>query len=387
MKIAPHTVIEFCRLCGSSDVETYLNMGYMALPRWPKEGEVVPYAPIELCRCEKCGLVQLGHTVEPDELFRDYWYRSGATETMRKHLRELASSARNNAHLTKGDTVIDIGSNDGTFLGNFDGDTLNLVGYEPAGIWDNHGAHIIHPNYFDSTWPHKAKLITSIAMFYDVDDPNAFVADIAETMTNDGMWVCEVNDLSQMIANMAFDQICHEHLTYWDEQTFRNLVARHGLKVKDVETNSINGGSIRFYVVKGKEDAAPYGYSKHLFERFLGRMIHLQEQAEAFFERKRSLWALGASTRGLTTLHWFGLDHKKIDAVVERNPEKVGRYYGDTGIKVYNEEAFRKVAPEYTLVLPYSFMEEIKQREAAYLKSGGKFLMPVPELREVSLVA
>ena len=116
-------------------------------------------------------------------------------------------------------------------------------------------------------------------------------------------------------------------------------------------------------------------------------MIHLQEQAEAFFERKRSLWALGASTRGLTTLHWFGLDHKKIDAVVERNPEKVGRYYGDTGIKVYNEEAFRKVAPEYTLVLPYSFMEEIKQREAAYLKSGGKFLMPVPELREVSLVA
>jgi len=218
-------------------------------------------APLELVRCknEACGLVQLRHTVNRDLLYREYWYQSGINQSMRDALMDVAVSATQAVKLNAGDIVVDIGSNDGTLIRHFHtlkGD-LRIIGFEPAknlALSPQDGAREIINDYFNYKdfalrFPNeKAKVVTSIAMFYDLDNPNVFVRDVKRVLANDGIWVIQMNCLERMLDQNAFDVISHEHLEYYSVSVLDYLVGKHGFEVDHVEFNEVNGGSMRAYV-------------------------------------------------------------------------------------------------------------------------------------------
>lgn len=397
-----YKVIEACRACGSSTLTTVLDLGEQYLPAWPLPFEPKPpKAPLELVACESCGLPQLKHTVDRDALFRNYWYRSGTTRTMRKALADVATSAMGRVKLYDGDVVLDIGANDGTFLRQFlhCDKGITRIGFDPAYdpnmLPDDIWLPWIMPDFFSAETyhriaPQKAKLITALAMFYDLEDPNAFLRDVKGCLAEDGLFVIQQNDLGMMLKNLAFDNIGFEHLCYYDTSMMAGLLRNNGFELHDYIFTPLNGGSHRIYIrhkvidilnfgPTGRFDFTPFANkvreAYHALNQFV---LHLRVQ------RKR-IHVLGASTRGLTLLQTAAIaDNVVFEAAIERDPRKVGRMYSGTGIPIISEGQAAEDPPDYKLVLPYSFLEEIQEREKEYLAKGGKLIVPLPELRIVS---
>lgn len=391
--LANFSPLNACRLCAGREFTTVLDLGPVPLMAWPlPEEPPPPKSPLHLMQCDACNLVQLAHTLDRDQAFRTYWYRSGIGGTMRQHLAALAAECEALLPLQAGDSVLDIGCNDGTFLRALDPKRYDLWGVDPSDVArQSHvddGHYRLVPDFYGrGHFPVKAKLITSIAMFYDVEDPHAFVEHIVQDLKEDGVWVCEVNDLRSMLFNLTFDIIGHEHLTYWDAETFQRLLRQHGLYIWRMGSSTINGGSARFYIKKGSSslqlETKGYDLRPHT-QAFEWRLSALRDQVQAYFERRHHSWCYGASTRGLTMLPYFGLDCKQFDGVAERNPEKVGRMYGATGIPVRSEDDWRKANPKTTAILPYSFADEFRIRENDYLQRGGTLVLPIPTVKEIT---
>ena len=253
--------INACRVCGSEKLLPILTLGNQSTIDFPdKDGTATGVlAPLDLVLCGNvdCSLAQLRHTVNPDLLYRQYWYKSGINQTMRDALADITSSAQKLVALNKGDIVVDIGANDGTLLRSYKIDGLFTVGFEPAkNLMDEarKGTSLIINDYFNGksfaqNLPgEKAKVITSIAMFYDLEDPNSFVRNIKNILKEKGVWINQMNNLKTMLSDNAFDNISHEHLEYYSLSSLEFLLARHDLEVFDVELNSLNGGSIRAYI-------------------------------------------------------------------------------------------------------------------------------------------
>jgi len=252
-----------CRSCESGRLQNALDLGNLYVSnfadvpdsaRWPR-------VPLDLILCEECGLVQLRHTTPPEWLYAHYWYKSGISATMRAALADLARKAGHFAGLHEGDSVLDIGCNDGTLLRSYSYDEIRRVGFEPAENLAGEaaaGIDRIVPDFF-SARPlagEQFRVVTSIAMFYDLEDPGSFVADVASVLMEEGVWVIEMHYLPVVLEHNAFDSICHEHLEYYSLSSLEPLLARHGLRVADVETNEVNGGSFRVYVVHRDSPAA-----------------------------------------------------------------------------------------------------------------------------------
>ena len=379
-------------------MNSIIDLGLMSLPWFIKPGDSLPpQAPLTLMRCSMCGLAQLAHTVNPDLLFRTYGYRSGVNATMRNHLNALAYQVKGMVPLTPKDAILDIGCNDGTFLSNFAFQAVTM-GFDPADIQQVYTPDYFVKGYFEERKVHsRAKIISTLSMFYDVPDPKGMARSIRDILAPGGVWVCEMNYLYSMIQNMTFDHICHEHLTYWLLGNFIAVASLAGLQVFHAELNGLNGGSIRIYaghVGEREPDGSvasilgPENDAYSIIDRDLQKKVRLvREAAEEWMAKKLSVaqvWAYGASTRGLTMLHALGLDRQQISAVAERNPEKHGRLYGGTGIPIVSEDAMRAARPDYLLVLPYSFIKEFKERESAYLRAGGRMIVPAPSWQEVS---
>jgi hypothetical protein len=253
----------------------------------------------------------------------------------------------------------------------------------------------------------KAKVVTSIAMFYDLEDPNSFVADVAKVMDDEGLWIIQMSYLPLMLEQLAFDNICHEHLEYYSLESLKFLLDRHGLVIVDAEMNDVNGGSFRVFVRKSKATpekfaTAPYRdvarmrvaqmleYEKGLnltdpatYHAYYQAMEKLKAETMAFVKAEKAkgkkIWGYGASTKGNTLLQWYGLDHTLIDAIAERAEMKFGHRTVGTDIPIVSEDEMRKAKPDYLLVLPWHFIYEFRQRESDYLKSGGKFIVPCPK--------
>ena len=417
-------VRQTCRLCGSKDLTPIFDLGpQMLASHFHSENnkDRIPTrrVPLELVRCNperdenSCGLVQLKHTFPSELMYTEYWYRSGVNQTMKVALKNLADDATSFTSLKAGDVVVDIGCNDGTLLKAYEVAGLTKLGFDPAQNFnpaDDVGFERI-PTYFnrksytEAQGTKKAKIVTSIAMFYDLEDPSSFTQDVADILDDDGIWVLQMADLPNMLVNNMFDNICHEHLCYYHLAPLEILLGKHGLKLVDIEMNAVNGSSYRLYIRKNKgQSAKPEAMDRISKVRFYEFNLGLDTDAPylrfkadteknkhdlIFFinqvrEQGKTVFVYGASTKGNVLLQYCGLTEKEIPFAADRNPMKFGTRTLGSDIPIISEEDARKKKPDFFLVLPYHFLPEMLEREQEFLKRGGKFIVPVPHVRTVS---
>lgn len=370
--------------------------------------------PLTMALDTKSGLLQLKHTAPFDRMYEEYWYLSGINKTMTEELKDIAQEAVALIKCEEGDIVLDIGCNDGTLL-RFCPNTFYRVGFDPAKNLRKYAvkyADLVVTDYFTAEGyfnklTKKAKVITAIAMFYDLEEPHKFVDDINAVLDTEGVWIVQMNYMPLMLRQMAFDNICHEHLEYYSLSSFEYVIKQHDLKIVDVRLNDINGGSFRIYVRKNDSHehlfaTAPYRDVAELrvesllqYERTLNlnypatyiswfeKIQELKRTTVDFIKSEKSkgktIWGYGASTKGNTLLQWYGLDNTLLDAIAERNPEKYGKRTVGTNIPIKSEAEMRQANPDYLLILPWHFIAEFRDREKQYLNSGGKFIVPCPK--------
>ena len=409
-----------CRICGSKNLTSILNLGDQYFANYsPKSNDVVPFEekiPLELVRCDKsidpksCGLVQLRHTTPPNLMYDRYFYRSGINQTMTNNLNEIAKQAISKIKLNPNDIVIDIGCNDGTLLQNYKELPIRSIGFDPAKnmvqFSKQTGATIITEffsaeEFIKNYGSEKAKIITSIAMFYDLEDPNQFVDDISKILHPDGIWILELSYLPLMLSQNAFDTIVHEHLEYYHLDALEFLLSKFNLKVVDIQLNDINGGSFRV-VVQHKEKSIDNKSLQHItelrekeknlnlstnqpFDDFIIKINDEKDKLVTFIKNEvsagKTVHCYGASTKGNTLLQFYNLDKKLIQFIADRNPDKWGRKTIGTDISIISEEESHSMNPDYFLILPWHFINEFKEREKNYLKNGGKLLVPLPKFK------
>lgn len=337
---------------------------------------------------------------------------------MRDALTDISGAAARLVHLKAGDSVLDIGCNDGTLLGSYKVPGLCTIGFDPAqnlSVFSRKIANKILVGFFDAdrflAEPDlqrcRPKAVTSIAMFYDLEDPNKFVSDIQRIMHPEGVWIVQMSYLPLMLKQNDFGNICHEHLEYYSLQSLEYLLHRHDFSIVDAQLNDVNGGSIRVFICNRAADPSAFGDEDHRkqaadrvsklreseaelgldhttpYREFAERVEGIKRQVCDFIkhqvEQKKKVFVYGASTKGNTMLQYFGLDHSLIGAAAERNPEKWGMVTVGTRIPIISEAEARTARPDYFLVLPWHFIEEFKARERTYLSSTGKFIVPLPE--------
>lgn len=407
-----------CRVCGFSRLTLILSLGNLYVSDFLGEDgkEAGHRAPLELVLCNEseggCGLLQLRHTVPHESLYRNYWYRSGINKTMTDELNQIAEKVESLIPFRPGDSVLDIGANDGTLLRGYIMKDIHLIGFEPAKNlrkYNSVGTTKIIPDFFNArAWEKsfdgvKAKAITAIAMFYDLEDPNAFVADIVKCLNTEGVFIIQMSYLPLMLSQNAFDNICHEHLEYYSLLSLENLLKQHNLEVFDVELNDVNGGSFRTYmrhigkgrtirvspgasdrVSRMREEERRLGLDKReVYDAFVQRVSVLKEKLTKFIQEEvgkgKKIYVYGASTKGNTLLQFYGLDASVIPFAVERNQDKWSKKTVGTYIPIISEEQARAEKPDYFLILPWHFIKEFKEREKEFLRAGGKFILPLPE--------
>lgn len=398
-----------CRSC-SGELESILHLGNLHPSGFPAWGENPrPPLPLDLCACAACRLVQLRHTVDPDTMFRDhYWYHSGLNETMRAELADVV--AQGIAHVGRlefSDFVCDLGANDGTLLAEYRHHPATRdvprVAFEPARNFQPalaQHAEVRIVDYFPSTTLQhqglrgRVKVLTTIAMFYDLDEPHHAVEAVKELLHPQGVWIVQFQDLHQMIQATAFDNIVHEHLVYYSLASFERLIAPHGLLVADAEVRAINGGSYRLYVKHADSDTTIGAAARvhrlrqaevgcqawQTLERFAWRVGEVRRQIQAALEQLADpgpIDVYGASTKFNTLAQYCGVGPDLIRQAWERSPEKVGRHTV-TGIPIVSEETGRADPPAALVCGIWQFREAILRREANYLQQGGTILFPLP---------
>lgn len=408
--------INKCRVCGKENLIEILSLGEQFVSNFVDSAEEQQAkVPLELVLCDVnsggCGLLQLRHTTPSELMYHNYWYRSGMNTTMTKALRDITEKAGQIISLKENDLVLDIGCNDGTLLRSYKTNGLKLIGFDPAKNLLKYSMEgttkiindFFNAEVFEKEFKEKAKIITSIAMFYDLDEPNKFVSDIKKVLDENGLWIIQMSYLPSMLEQNAFDNICTEHLEYYSLTSLENLLKRHEMEVIGVELNDVNGGSYRIYIkhknsgVKAlekdekkinelREQEKKLGLeNKKAYEEFAERVNKIKKELVEFIEeaneKGKKIYIYGASTKGNTLLQFFGLNNKLIKAAAERNPDKVGKKTIGTWIPIISEEQARKEKPDYFLVLPWHFLKEFKEREKEYFEQGGKFIVPLPEIK------
>jgi len=409
--MSAYTEIKACRVGGGNDLVTVLNLGHQALTGvFPmSSSEAVTVGPLELVWCPSSGLLQLKHSYDAAEMYGDnYGYRSGLNQSMVNHLSDKVAYLERLAAVTSGDVIVDIGSNDATTLKAYATSGLRRIGIDPTGrkFREYYPDDIaLVPDFFSaeayrSVERKQAKIVTSIAMFYDLESPIAFARQIASILADDGIWHFEQSYMPSMLRTNSYDTICHEHLEYYSLGVVDTILRAAGLHLVDVVMNGINGGS--FAVTAARAENRSITPNRAVIDWMLAqeeRMgLNTPRPYRAFEERVyrhredltrlvRSLNAdgkkilgYGASTKGNVTLQFCGLTAKDIPAIAEVNAEKFGRVTPGTHIPIVSEAQAKAMKPDYFLVLPWHFKDGILRREKEYLASGGRFIFPFPEI-------
>jgi GDP-mannose 4,6-dehydratase len=399
--------IQACRICGSTELKCVISLGEQYITsRFPEYGDFsTPKTPIDLCVCKQCRLLQLLQTTFSSELYEyEYGYRSGISNTMREHLKSYQEEISSIANLQDGDTIVDIGSNDSTML-QYYSNKLKRIGVDPTGkqFKEYYGDVELIPNYFtfenftNVYGETKCKLVSSISMFYDLPDPVQFAKDIYSILQDDGIWTCEQSYMPTMLKTNSIDTICHEHLEYYSLHQIKEISDRANLKIIDVKFNSCNGGSFRVYFAKNcsnlynenvdlinkilNEEISIGLLDDDVFEKFMSNcdieVKKLRDFVETVNKNGKKMYVYGASTKGNCLLQYANLGENEMKYAVERNPKKIGKMT-NTGIEIIGEETMRENPPDYLLVLPWHFREEILVREKEFLDAGGQFVFPFP---------
>ncbi len=391
-----------CRASGGPLQEVF-DLGSLPISCFPLPGELTPKKyPLKLALNQECGLLQLCHTVDPDDIYSQYWYMSGVNQSMQFALKSIVDQAvLRCGNLEKGDIVLDIASNDGTLLSAYS-DSLFRVGIDPAKNIKPKTCDLHINTYFtkevfqEALGLKKAKIITSIAMFYDLEDPIKFSKDVAEILSPEGLWIIELSYLPTMLKKNSFDTICAEHLEYYSLQSIEYILKKANLQVEHVELNDVNGGSFRLYIrhpeiAKETNALRELRFQEKIFKLdqiqtyvdFFNRIKRNKAEMLHFLETQKNLGkkviGYGASTKGNTILSYYGIGPDLVSYVADRNSIKWGRQTV-TRIPIISEEEARQMKPDYFLAFPYHFMNEFLSRELEFLCRGGQFVSPVPEL-------
>ena len=403
-----------CRISGSENLIPVLNLGYQVLTGvFPKSpSEEITRGPLELTWCPDSGLLQLKHSYDSAEMYgENYGYRSGLNQSMVDHLGDIVASLEKHFPINPGDVVLDIGSNDATMLKLYSARDIRRIGIDPTGrkFAEFYPPEIsLVPDFFSFDAYHSveskpARIVTSIAMFYDLESPVDFARQIESILADDGVWHFEQSYMPSMLRLNSYDTICHEHLEYYSLGVVKTILELAGLRIVDVGMNAINGGSFAVTAVKasnrsikpnevvidwllGQEERMglntprPYReFEEHVFRHRddLTRLIR------ALNADGKKILGYGASTKGNVVLQFCGLTADDIPAIAEINPDKFNCYTPGTNIPIISEESARAMNPDYFLVLPWHFKDGILRREKDYLASGGKMIFPFPEIEIV----
>ena len=409
----PYSEISKCRISDSSKLTNVLSLGNMDLTGvFPKsKDEKVTNGPVDLVWCPDSGLLQMKQTYNLEEMYGDnYGYRSGLNASMVSHLKQKIKTLENVVKLNDSDLVIDIGSNDATSLKSYKG-SHRKVGIDPTGSKFKEFytdditliADFFTAEKFRLLFPdEKAKIITSIAMFYDLESPLDFVSDIASCLDDEGIWHFEQSYMPSMLKTNSYDTICHEHLEFYSLKVVKDMLSKRGLRIMDVQMNSINGGS---FAVTACKDKASYISNEPIINWLLNQEDEMGldtptpyiEFAERAFKHKRNLvdlidalvadgkkvFGYGASTKGNVLLQFCNLTSKQIPYIAEVNEEKFGSYTPGSHIPIISESEAKAMNPDYFIVLPWHFKNNILAREKEFLANGGKFIFPLPEIEIV----
>jgi hypothetical protein len=406
--------INACRISKSSHLVSVLNLGYQTLtgvfPRNPSDK--ITNGPLELVWCPDSGLLQLKHSYDSSEMYGDnYGYRSGLNQSMVNHLTDKVRYLERKVQLNPGDVVVDIGSNDATTLKMFNTKNIRRIGIDPTGqkFAQYYSEDItLVPDFFSadayrSVESNPARLITSIAMFYDLESPVDFVCQIESILADDGVWHFEQSYMPSMLRLNSYDTICHEHLEYYSLGVVKKILEMAGMRLVDVGMNAVNGGS--FAVTAAKASNKSIGTNHAVIDWLLAqeeRMgLHTPRPYREFEERVfrhrddlirlihslkadgKKILGYGASTKGNVVLQFCGLTADEVTAIAEVNPEKFGCYTPGSNIPIVSEQEARAMKPDYFLVLPWHFKDGILRREIEYLAAGGKMIFPFPEIEIV----
>lgn len=403
--------IENCRISGSKHLIPILNLGHQSLTGiFPKEkNEDVTKGPLELIWCPDSGLVQLKHSYDTAQMYgNNYGYRSGLNGSMVQHLQNKARWLEKNMYLDTKSVLLDIGSNDGTFLNAYSDKNALRVGIDPTAkkfLPFYHPNIKVLPDFFNVQSYNrvannqKATIITSIAMFYDLENPIQFVQDIHSILDDNGIWHFEQSYMPSMLRMNSYDTVCHEHIEYYSLSTIKKILDVCGFQIIDVQINSINGGSLAVTVAKttakktinkpvihwlleqesnmGLHSPRPF----RLFEeKVFAHRKHLTDLVHSLNADGKKIFGYGASTKGNVILQFCEFTSKEIPFIAEINSEKFGCYTPGTKIPIISEKEAKAMQPDYFLVLPWHFKNHILEREKEFINNGGKFIFPLPEI-------
>jgi NDP-4-keto-2,6-dideoxyhexose 3-C-methyltransferase len=414
-----YTEVDACRMCGNPKLEPIFSLGSQALSGiFPKPAAaVLPETPLDLVKCsarpdtDSCGLLQLAHSADVEQMYgTTYGYYSSLSQSMVGHLTELLGKLGNTRPLRGGDVVLDIGCNDGTLLNQIQTPNVKRVGIDPSStkFLKNFNDDIsVIPDFFskkliqENVGEIAFNQITAIAMFYDLDDPLAFFKDIESLLAKDGIWAIELAYLPTMLANLVYDQVCHEHVTYPALSQIKWLTDRAGLRILEVDFNNVNGGS---FLVIGTHSGNSSLNSKSSvseildqetslhtlppFLRFAERVKSHREDVIEFFKSRvndqKSVLGYGASTKGNIVLNYCGITRDQLPAICDSNPEKWGRVTPGTNIPIVSKEEMREKKPDFLFVLIWHFHEEVLRDEYEYVMQGGSIVFDLPQLHVVN---
>lgn len=403
-----------CRISGDEDLLPVLNLGNQCLTGvFPKDSNHTPTkGPLDLVWSPRSQLLQLGHTYNMDEMYGvNYGYRSGLNGSMVQHLKAKVNYLERCVPLNTNDIVLDIGSNDATLLNEYSRTDICKVGIDPTGrkfgkYYKNETSLI--PEFFtESVYRQRcgnknAKIITSIAMFYDLEDPNEFISEIVNILKHDGLWHCEMSYMPSMLRTNAYDTVCHEHLEYYSLTVVKHLLEDHDLRITDVWMNSVNGGSFAFNAVHknskiqandtiiewmvtqeekmGIDTPGPF---REFETRVFRHKVDLINLIKSLNEDGKRVLGYGASTKGNVLLQFCGFNSSDIQCIGEINSDKFGCVTPGSNIPIVNETEMHRQKPDYLLVLPWHFKNSIMNREINYLNRGGKLIFPLPEIEVI----
>jgi hypothetical protein len=407
-----------CRLSGK-ETKCVFDLGELHMSDFIAEDEEARFGKgsLKMMLCEESGLLQLDEPIPLDKMYGKYWYRSGINSTMRRKLKDVVDVCLESVPTKPGDVFLDIACNDGTMF-EFIPEHLIKVGIDPAdesftkeaakradvAVRDFFSADVYKKTAYGNN---KPKIITTIAMFYDLDDPLTFVNDVKEILDDDGIWVLQLSYTPLMLKQLAFDNICHEHICYYSLSSLKYLFEQAGLDIVDCTLNEVNGGSFRIFAMKKESDKSNFRckqerdvadfrvaslleYEKSLnldkpetYERFYEEICELKKHTVNFIKQEKlkgkKIWGYGASTKGNTLLQWYGLDNTYIDAIAEKSPYKFDLKTAGTDIPIKSEAEMREANPDYLLILPWHFIKEFAKREKDFVHAGGKLIVPCPQ--------
>ena len=397
--------VKKCLLCGNNNLRSIFSLGNLYISNFVSKKDIKKglKAPLQLKYCRKCTLIQLSH-IAPQELMykKYYWYKSGITQIMRNGLKDLFKSSLKHVSLNKNDLVLDIGANDGTLLKYYKSNGFTTIGCEPArnlknelkknckyminDFWSKINLDKLLKKYNLK----KPKIITAIGMFYDLEYPNQFIKDAAESLHDEGIFIAQLMCLNSMVKQNDLGNICHEHIEFYSHKSLKYLFEKNGLEIFKIEENNINGGSYRIFCRKFKKGSIKLK-KEHVLEniiKFKKRVDKNKMRTINFINKEikkgKKIFLYGASTKGNTVLQYYKLDKSKIPYAAERSKAKWGKYTVGTGIKIISENEARIKNPDYFFVTPWGFIKEFLKREKKWTKKGGKFILPFPLFKLIS---